>query len=51
MILRGIGFAMGGRLRQAEAGMLDIVFSPQRHVWNAREELQLVLRDLIPHAS
>jgi single-stranded-DNA-specific exonuclease len=51
MTLRGIGFAMGGRLTEAKAGLLDIVFSPQRHVWNGREEHQLVLRDLMPHAS
>jgi single-stranded-DNA-specific exonuclease len=48
MILPGIGFAMGGRLTQAKTGVLDIVFSPQRHVWNGREEHQLVLRDLAP---
>jgi single-stranded-DNA-specific exonuclease len=50
-ILPGIGFAMGGRLTQAKTGVLDIVFSPQRHVWNGREEHQLVLRDLAPHAG
>ena len=49
--LPGIGFAMGGRLTQAKEGVLDIVFPPQRHVWNAREECQLVLRDLTPHAG
>jgi single-stranded-DNA-specific exonuclease len=47
--LRGIGFAMGERLTQAKTGVVDIVFSPQRHVWNERAELQLVLRDLAPH--
>jgi single-stranded-DNA-specific exonuclease len=51
ILLRGIGFAMGERLAQAKAGRLDIVFSPQRHVWNAHEEHQLILRDLMPHAS
>jgi single-stranded-DNA-specific exonuclease len=51
MILPGIGFAMGGRLTQAKTGVLDIVFSPQRHVWNGREEHQLVLRDFAPHAG
>jgi single-stranded-DNA-specific exonuclease len=51
MTLRGIGFAMGSRLTEANTGLLDIVFSPQRHVWNGREEHQLVLRDLTPHVS
>jgi single-stranded-DNA-specific exonuclease len=51
MILRGIGFAMGARLAQVKGGALDIVFSPQRHVWNEREERQLVLKDLMPHAG
>jgi single-stranded-DNA-specific exonuclease len=46
--LPAIGFAMGKRLTQAKTGVLDIVFSPQRHVWNGREEHQLVLRDLAP---
>jgi single-stranded-DNA-specific exonuclease len=50
-ILRGIGFAMGARLAQVKGGMLDIVFSPQRHVWHEREERQLVLRDLMSHAG
>jgi single-stranded-DNA-specific exonuclease len=49
--LQGIGFAMGGRFMQATEGLLDIAFSPQRHVWNGREECQLVLRDLAPHAG
>lgn len=51
MLLRGIGFAMGERLTQAKTGVLDIVFTPQRHVWKEREELQLVLRDLAPHSG
>jgi single-stranded-DNA-specific exonuclease len=51
MFLRGIGFAMGERLTQAKTGALDIVFTPQRHVWKEREELQLVLRDLAPHTG
>jgi single-stranded-DNA-specific exonuclease len=51
LIFRGIGFAMGARLAQVKGGMLDIVFSPQRHVWNEHEERQLVLKDLTPHAD
>ena len=51
MILPSIGFALGGRLPQAKTGVLDIVFSPQRHVWNGREEHQLVLRDLAPYVG
>jgi single-stranded-DNA-specific exonuclease len=51
MIIQGIGFAMGGRLAQAKEGVLDIIFSPQRHVWNEREERQLVLKDLMPHVG
>jgi single-stranded-DNA-specific exonuclease len=47
----GIGFAMGQRLTQAKAGLLDIVFSPQRHVWKERVECQLVLKDLTSHAG
>jgi single-stranded-DNA-specific exonuclease len=50
-LVRGIGFGMGKRLTDAAAGVLDIVFTPQRHTWNGREELQLVLRDLAPHTS
>ena len=42
---------MGERLTQAKIGVLDIVFTPQRHVWKKREELQLVLRDLAPHSG
>jgi single-stranded-DNA-specific exonuclease len=48
---QGIGFAMGPRLTQAKEGLLDIAFTPQRHVWNGREECQLVLRDLTPYAG
>jgi single-stranded-DNA-specific exonuclease len=51
MILRGIGFGLGGRLIEAKTGVLDIVFSPQRHEWNAREERQLVLQDLRPRTG
>jgi len=51
MLLPSIGFAMGERLTQAKTGVLDIVFTPQRHVWKEREELQLVLRDLAPHTG
>jgi single-stranded-DNA-specific exonuclease len=47
----GIGFAMGQRLPQAKAGLLDIVFSPQRHVWKERMERQLVLKDLTSHVG
>jgi single-stranded-DNA-specific exonuclease len=50
-LVRGIGFGMGNRLADTAAGVLDIVFTPQRHTWNGREELQLVLRDLAPHTS
>jgi single-stranded-DNA-specific exonuclease len=50
-IFRSIGFAMSRQLAQARQGVLDIVFSPQRHVWNEREERQLVLRDLMPHVG
>ena len=48
-LLRSIGFAMSERLIQARTGVVDIVFTPQRHVWKERTELQLVLRDLAPH--
>ena len=51
MLVRSIGFAMGQRLAQAKTGVLDIVFTPQRHVWKAREELQFVLRDFAPHTG
>jgi single-stranded-DNA-specific exonuclease len=50
-LVRGIGFGMGPRLAQAKAGVLDIVFTPQRHVWKARQEIQLVLRDFAPHTG
>jgi single-stranded-DNA-specific exonuclease len=48
-LLRGIGFAMSERLTQAKTGVVDIAFTPQRHVWKERAELQLVIRDLAPH--
>ena len=51
MRVRSIGFGMGQRLAQVKTGVLDIVFTPQRHVWRAREELQLVLRDFAPHTG
>jgi single-stranded-DNA-specific exonuclease len=51
IIFQGIGFSMGRRLTHAKEGILDIAFTPQRHVWNGREECQLVLRDLIPHVD
>jgi len=51
MSFQGIGFAMAPRLTQAKEGVLDIAFTPQRHVWNGREECQLVLRDLTAHAD
>ncbi len=51
MTFQSIGFAMGARLAQVKEGRLDIAFSPQRHVWNEREERQLVLKDLTPHAG
>jgi single-stranded-DNA-specific exonuclease len=41
-----IGFGMGRRSTEAKGGPIEIVFSPQRRVWNGREEQQLVLRDL-----
>jgi single-stranded-DNA-specific exonuclease len=50
-LFRGIGFAMGERASETTAGLLDIAFSPQLNVWNGREELQLVLRDLTPHTG
>jgi single-stranded-DNA-specific exonuclease len=50
-ILPGIGFAMGRQLTQAKAGVLDVVFSPQHHVWNERAERQLVLKALMPHVD
>jgi single-stranded-DNA-specific exonuclease len=51
MTFQSIGFAMGRRLPQAKEGILDIAFTPQRHVWNGREDCQLILRDLTPHAG
>jgi len=51
MSFQGIGFSMSQRLTEAKEGLLDIAFTPQRHVWNGREECQLVLRDLTPHAG
>ncbi len=42
---------MSERLAQMKTGVLDIVFTPQRHVWKEREELQLVLRDFVPHTG
>jgi single-stranded-DNA-specific exonuclease len=50
-LLRGIGFAMADRFTEVKAGVLDIVFTPQRHVWKAREEIQLVLRDVAAHTG
>jgi single-stranded-DNA-specific exonuclease len=50
-ILRAIGFGMGRRRAEVKTGPVDIVFSAQRHVWNEREERQLVLKDLKPHAG
>ena len=47
--IRAIGFGMGKQLAQAKSGKLDIVFTPQRHVWNDRVERQLVLKDFKPH--
>jgi single-stranded-DNA-specific exonuclease len=49
--LPAIGFAMGKRLTHAKDGVLDLAFTPQRHVWKTREECQLVLRDLAPHVG
>ncbi|MGH8066465.1 MAG: single-stranded-DNA-specific exonuclease RecJ [Candidatus Entotheonellia bacterium] len=51
MTLPAIGFAMGRRLTHAKDGVLDLAFTPQRHVWKAREECQMVLRDLTPHVG
>ena len=51
MTLPAIGFAMGRRLTHAKDGILDLAFTPQRHVWKAREECQMVLRDLTPHVG
>jgi single-stranded-DNA-specific exonuclease len=50
-MLRAIGFGMGRRLAEAKGGRLDIVFTPQRHVWREREERQLVLKDLKPYGG
>jgi single-stranded-DNA-specific exonuclease len=47
-LLSTIGFGMGRRLAEVKQGCLDLVYSPQRHVWHEREERQLVLRDLRP---
>jgi single-stranded-DNA-specific exonuclease len=47
-LLSTIGFGMGRRLPEVKQGSLDLVYSPQRHVWHEREERQLVLRDLRP---
>jgi single-stranded-DNA-specific exonuclease len=48
-VLRAIGFRLGGRLQEAKQGLLDIAFTPQRHLWNGLEERQLLLLDLRPH--
>ncbi|MBI3328153.1 MAG: single-stranded-DNA-specific exonuclease RecJ [Nitrospinae bacterium] len=50
-LLRGIGFGMGGLLAQVRGGRFDIAFTPERHLWNEREERQALLRDLKPHHS
>jgi single-stranded-DNA-specific exonuclease len=47
-LLHTIGFGMGRRLAEAKQGRLDLVYSPQRHIWHEREERQLVLKDLRP---
>jgi len=47
--IRAIGFGMGTQLAQVKSGRLDIVFTPQRHVWNDRVERQIVLKDFKPH--
>jgi single-stranded-DNA-specific exonuclease len=48
-VLRAIGFRLGERWAEARQGVLDIAFTPQRHIWNDREERQLLLHDLRPH--
>jgi single-stranded-DNA-specific exonuclease len=47
-LLSTIGFGMGRRLAEVKQGCLDLVYSPQRHIWHEREERQLVLKDLRP---
>jgi single-stranded-DNA-specific exonuclease len=47
-LLSTIGFGMGRRLAEVKQGSLDLVYSPQRHIWHEREERQLVLKDLRP---
>jgi single-stranded-DNA-specific exonuclease len=47
-LLHAIGFGMGRRLAEAKQGNLDLVYSPQRHIWHERKERQLVLKDLRP---
>ncbi len=49
--VRAIGFRLGGRLKEANQGLLDIAFTPQRHIWNGLEERQLLLQDLRPHVG
>jgi hypothetical protein len=39
---------MGPRLAEVKQGNLDLVYTPQRHIWQEREERQLVLKDLRP---
>jgi single-stranded-DNA-specific exonuclease len=47
-LLPAIGFGMGSRVAEAKQGSLDLVYSPQRHIWHERKERQLVLKDLRP---
>lgn len=48
-VLHAIGFRLGEKLSEAKRRVLDIAFTPQRHIWNDVEERQLLLQDLRPH--
>ena len=54
-LLDVIGFRMADRMTDFRAGSrLDLVFTPERNVWQGREQLQLRLKDLrtnIPPAT
>ena len=48
-VMRAIGFHMGEKLSETRQRLLDIAFTPQRHIWNDLEERQLLLQDVKPH--
>jgi hypothetical protein len=48
-VMRAIGFSLGEKLSVTKQGLLDIAFTPQRHIWNDLEERQLLLQDVKPH--